>query len=160
MQCQNLTGYNLLGASQRPQAVTMQLLQRASVCTGEGFLPHLSTAQSTHGSSMVRTSAHDRQGVHHVVRPCVCNWPASSTLIATTGGVVLYALGVAYMILGLVIINNHYFMPSLRLLSHKLRLTDDVAGGRTSQQRCALQSLLVQGLLSSSARAPALERII
>jgi hypothetical protein len=42
--------------------------------------------------------------------------------------VVLYALGVAYMVVGLVIINNHYFMPSLRLLSHKLRLTDDVAG--------------------------------
>jgi hypothetical protein len=32
------------------------------------------------------------------------------------------------MVLGLVIINNHYFMPSLQLLSHKLRLTDDVAG--------------------------------
>lgn len=44
------------------------------------------------------------------------------------GGVVLYALGIVYMVLGLVIINNHYFMPSLRRLSHRLRLSDDVAG--------------------------------
>lgn len=38
-------------------------------------------------------------------------------------------LGVAYMVLGLIIINNHYFMPSLRRLSQRLRLSDDVAGG-------------------------------
>ncbi len=44
------------------------------------------------------------------------------------GGVALYALGVAYLVLGLVIINNHYFMPSLRRLSRRLCLSDDVAG--------------------------------
>lgn len=68
--------------------------------------------------------------------------PTSLILAAATGGVVLYALGVAYMVLGLVVVNNHYFMPSLRLLSHKLRLTDDVAGDLGSQMRCALQTLL------------------
>lgn len=61
----------------------------------------------------------------HCLNPPTC----LVTLIHSgAGGIVLYALGVAYMVLGLVIINNHYFMPSLRRLSHRLRLSDNVAG--------------------------------
>ena len=44
------------------------------------------------------------------------------------GGWVLYAAGVVYLVLGLMLINNHYFMPSLRALGRRLSLSDDVAG--------------------------------
>ena len=58
------------------------------------------------------------------------------------GGFLLYALGVVYLILGLVIINNHYFMPSLRRLSCRMRLSDDVAGVTTCCSSCALSAVV------------------
>ena len=44
------------------------------------------------------------------------------------GGVSLYVIGVVYLVLGLAILSEHYFMPALTLLSRRLRLSDDVAG--------------------------------
>lgn len=40
----------------------------------------------------------------------------------------LYVVGGVYLVLGLVLINDHYFMPSLRSLGRRLGLSDDVAG--------------------------------
>ena len=51
----------------------------------------------------------------NAVRPC-------------TGGVVVYGLGVLYLVVGLAILNELYFMPALGALTHRLRLSDDVAG--------------------------------
>ena len=40
----------------------------------------------------------------------------------------LYAVGVVYMVIGLAILNDYYFMAALGSLSRRLRLSDDVAG--------------------------------
>ena len=42
----------------------------------------------------------------------------------------LYAVGVVYMVIGLAILNDYYFMPALGSLSRRLRLSDDVAGAQ------------------------------
>ena len=40
----------------------------------------------------------------------------------------LYVVGVAYLIIGLAILNDWYFMTALARLARRLRLSDDVAG--------------------------------
>lgn len=46
------------------------------------------------------------------------------------GGVVIFALGVVYLVIGLAILNDYYFMAALGSLSRRLRLSDDVAGAQ------------------------------
>jgi len=56
--------------------------------------------------------------------------PTSHALV--TGGIVLYIIGVAYLVLGQVILNDWYFMPALGHLTRRLKLSDDVAGALTT----------------------------
>jgi hypothetical protein len=62
--CQQFAECCPLRLSQGLQDLNVQALHASSHRTGAGSSLHLSTAQSTHGSSMV-SHAHARLGVHH-----------------------------------------------------------------------------------------------
>ena len=58
-----------------------------------------------------------------------------------SGGVLLYILGIVYVILALIILSSEYLVPSLQVLRDKLGMSDDVAGA---------------SIISASLSAPAL----
>ncbi|CAM9857685.1 unnamed protein product [Ascophyllum nodosum] len=71
---------------------------------------------------------HNPQGGAHEGEDRVLSSSSCSSEIDSPGMVVLYVIGILYSFLGLAIVTDEFFQPSLEAISEALQLTPDVAG--------------------------------